>query len=98
MSNPKYRKLTTQIVGSDAWVAYEDAKEAYKVYKAKRDYAEELARLALPSLPSGVDYVFTYNYGNWSVFLGVPKAQPKAREVGSLEDWIKEQAGSGRAI
>jgi hypothetical protein len=98
MSNPKYRKLSIDDVGAEAWAAYERAKAAYKVYAGLKQEAEELARAQLPSLPDHVAYVFTYNYGNWSVFLGEPKAQPAKRAVGSLEDWIVQQNSAGRAI
>jgi len=81
------------------WGHYENAKQAYREYKACRQIFEEAMQAPFKSkLPSGQELKFGYNFGKLSIAVGPVserKAQPKA-ESESLGDWLQAQAQSGQ--
>ncbi len=84
--------------GDIAWTYYENAKQAYREYKALRQIFEAQMQDAFAEkLPTGMELKFGYNYGKLSIAVGPVserKAQPKA-ESESLGDWLQGQASQG---
>ncbi len=96
------RETLTNAIGNEeadiAWTYYENAKQAYREYKACRNIFEQTMQDAFSGkLPSGMELKFGYNYGKLSIAVGPVterKAQPKA-ESESLGDWLQGQANQG---
>lgn len=83
---------------SIAWAHYEDAKQAYREYKALRQIFEAQMQACFEDkLPVSRELKFGYNFGKLSIAVGPVterKAQPKA-DGESLGDWLAGQAASG---
>jgi hypothetical protein len=97
------REALAKAIGDDmaiaAWAQYEEAKDAYRTYKAHRQTFENTMQVAFKDkLPKGMELKFGYNFGKLSIAVGPVserKAQPKA-ESASLTNWLTTQAASGQ--
>lgn len=100
MANDKndWRNVDMSELTHDQRTAYDSMKAAYRTYA---DYKASFERLmndsVADSLPEGQELKFGYMFGKLSVAIG-PKREAKAvkaRESGTLADWLAGKAQGG---
>lgn len=98
MANDDWREVSPDTLPADIKTAYDEAKAIYRQYKETKAKFEGLMQAEFAeSMPAGQELKFGYNFGKLSVAVG-PKREvkrDKAKQSGSLNDWLSGQRESG---
>jgi hypothetical protein len=98
MANEDWKTVDVAELPATLQSAYLDMKTQYRQYKALKDEFEQLMQgHVADQLPDNCELKFGYNFGKLSVAVGPKRAEKaKKQDTGKLEDWLAQQASSGR--